>query len=111
MPKVKPKKVVYLSGPITGVIEYWKPFERADDALTRHDVAVLNPSALPKGMTNEQYMRICFSMIDSADLVLFLPGWQDSDGATLEMQHCMYTGKRRAFSIVEALSELEAIKK
>lgn len=77
MPRPKPKKVVYLSGPITGVSQYWEPFEKADDKLTRHDVAVLNPSVHPQGMTNEQYMRICFSMIDSADLVLFLPGWLD----------------------------------
>lgn len=106
MPKVKPKKVVYLSGPITGVPKYWEPFEKADDFLTRSDIVVLNPATLPEGMTNEQYMRICFSMIDCADVVLFLPGWQKSKGAQLECQYCIYTNKTGAFSVAEVLKEL-----
>lgn len=107
MPKAKRKKVVYLAGPITGVPNYWEPFEKADDRLTHHDVAVLNPSVLPQGLTNEQYVRICFGMIDSADLVLFLPGWLDSKGATLERVYCDYVGKPVAFGIEQALEELK----
>lgn len=107
MPKPKRKKVVYLAGPITGVSKYWEPFEKADDRLTHHDVAVLNPSVLPQGLTNEQYVRICFGMIDSADLVLFLPGWLDSKGATLERVYCDYVGKPVAFDIEQALGELK----
>ena len=107
MAKPKRKKVVYLAGPITGVPNYWEPFEKADDRLTRHDVAVLNPARLPQGMTNEQYVRICFGMIDSADLVLFLPGWLESKGATLERLYCEYVDKPVAFGIEQALKELK----
>lgn len=36
----------------------------------------------------------CLAMIDSADLVAFLPGWESSAGARIEHEYCRYTGKR-----------------
>lgn len=90
------KKVVYISGPITGVKNYWEAFERAEDDLQGLGYIPLSPSRLPKGMTNEQYMRISFAMIDSADAVLFLPDWEKSCGSLLEANYCEYTGKPRA---------------
>ena len=87
------KKVVYISGPISGVAEYWKAFEQAEDDINSLGYIPLSPSRLPGGMTNEQYMKICTAMIDSADMVLLLPNWRDSQGAKLEAQYCEYTGK------------------
>ena len=89
----KPRGVVYLSGPITDVPNYWEAFEKAEDFLTSLGWIVLSPAKHPKGLTNEQYMRIDFAMIDVADVVLFLPGWEDSRGAMLEMQYCGYIEK------------------
>lgn len=87
------KKVVYISGAITGVPKYWEAFERAEDDLTALGYIPLSPARLPQGMTNEQYTRIDLAMIGSADAVLFLPRWSESDGATLERDYCDYTGK------------------
>lgn len=87
------KKVVYIAGPITGVENYWESFDEAEEQVTGLGCIVLTPSRLPEGMENTQYMRICFAMIDSADAVLFLPGWGRSEGATIEHAYCEYIGK------------------
>lgn len=89
----KPRGVVYLSGPITGVPNYWEAFEKAEDQLTSLGWAVLSPAKHPQGLTNEQYMRMDFAMIDVADVVLFLPGWQNSEGAIVERNYCYYIDK------------------
>lgn len=54
---------------------------------------VLNPAVLPAGMAPADYMRICFAMIDTADAVMFIPDWEQSEGAKLEHQYCKYIGK------------------
>lgn len=87
------QKVVYIAGPITGVQNYWEAFEQAEGWVTSLGYIGLTPSRLPGGMSNAQYMRVCFAMIDSADVVLFLNGWDTSDGARLEMAYCEYTSK------------------
>lgn len=84
------KKVVYISGPITGVKNYWEAFEKAEEMLESLGYIALTPSRLPQGMTNAQYTRINMAMIDSADTVVFLPGWEDSTDARLEYEHCRY---------------------
>jgi hypothetical protein len=87
------KKVVYIAGRITGVDEYWKPFEAAEDDLTAKGFIVLTPTRLPYNISNDKAMKICLAMIDQADAVYFLPGWNMSIGANLEMAYCKYTGK------------------
>ena len=54
---------------------------------------MLNPSWMPQGMRPADYMRICFAMIDTADVVAFMPGYETSPGAQLELQYCLYTDK------------------
>lgn len=48
---------------------------------------------LPEGMTEKDYMGICFAMIDAADVVVLLPDAHLSKGAMLEMMCCQYIGK------------------
>lgn len=104
---IKPARraTVYISGPITGVEKYWEAFEKAEDALTNKGWVVLTPSRHPQGLTNAQYMRMDLAMIDSADAVFFLPGWENSRGAKLEKLYCEYTEKLHAESL-EAFGEV-----
>ena len=95
------KKVVFISGPITGVERYWEAFEKAEDDLTARGFIPLSPSRLPMGMTNAQYLRICLAMIDSADAVLFLPGIHRSKGALVELRYTRYAGKPHGASVEE----------
>lgn len=86
-------KTVYIAGPITGIKNYWEPFEKAEDVLSGMGFTVLTPTRLPGGMSNAQYMRMCLAMIDAADAVLFLPDFDISAGARLEMAYCNYINK------------------
>lgn len=106
-PKKKTRGVVYLAGPITGVPNYWEAFERMDDYLSSMGWTVLSPARHPQGLTNADYMRIDFAMIDTADVVLFLPGWQNSPGAKLEKHYCEYIDKPHT-EHVENLEEVLA---
>ena len=91
------KPVVYVAGPITGVKNYWEPFEKAEELLSGLGYIVLLPSRLPAGMSKAQYLRIDFAMIDSADAVVFLPHWETSTGAEAEARYCRYIEKPAVF--------------
>lgn len=100
------KKVIYISGPITGRPDYMRDFNKMETQLTINGYIALNPAHLPKGMTDDRYMRICMAMLDSADAAILLPDWQNSRGATIEAKYCAYTGKP-AYLDLEALLEKE----
>ena len=84
----------YIAGKITGDPDYKKKFEDGKKRLEEMGHTVLSPAELPLGMSNGDYMRICFAMIDVADIVAFLPGWQESRGAKLENEYCQYISKQ-----------------
>lgn len=84
---------IYISGKITGDPDYKAKFEAAAEAYKKKGYTVLCPSWMPAGMQPADYMRICFAMIDTADVVAFLPGFSKSPGARLEAEYCFYTDK------------------
>lgn len=84
---------IYIAGKITGDPDYKAKFNAAAEAYKKKGYTVLNPSWMPQGMQNADYMRICFAMIDTADVVAFLPGYRLSAGAQLELQYCFYIDK------------------
>ncbi len=84
---------VYIAGKISGDENYKGKFLKAAFDLELQGITVLEPSLLPEGMTPADYMRICFAMIEAADVVVMLPDWVASRGAMLEAQWCQYVGK------------------
>ena len=88
---------VYIAGKITGDSGYWEKFRQEERELEAEGFIVLNPAELPEGMQPSDYMRICFAMMDCADIVAFLPDYSQSRGARLEFDSCQSTGKQTIF--------------
>ena len=87
----------YIAGKISGDSTYREKFKTAEQALSNQGFVVLNPADLPEGMNPADYMRICFAMMESADIVAFLPDYEQSRGAQLEWSWCQYAGKQTMY--------------
>lgn len=77
-------KQIYIAGKITNNPNYMQEFASAERTLTGAGFLVMNPTILPEGFGYEQYMKICFSMIDVCDTVVLLDNWEQSSGARRE---------------------------
>ena len=84
----KHKPLVYLCGSFNGP-EYYKAFEDMEDELTSLGRNPMSPARLPNGLTTAQRHRITAAMIDSADAVVMIPGWQADEAAVWE-HHLAY---------------------
>lgn len=73
---------------------YRKIFNDAAEIFEKHGHTVLNPAVLPSGLDPDAYMPICLSMVDAADMVFMLTGWELSKGARLEYAYADYQGKQ-----------------
>lgn len=85
---------VYIAGKITGEQNYQATFAAAATELEAQGHKALNPAILPEGFAYEEYMHICFAMIDVCDEVVFLPCWSSSNGARREHQYALAKSKR-----------------
>ncbi len=77
-------KKMYIAGKITGYAEFVERFKDAERKQTELGFKVMNPAILPPGFEQEEYMHICYSMIDVCEVVYMLSNWKDSKGAVLE---------------------------
>lgn len=98
--------IVFISGRMDGLPDYGrKSFEEAEARLKRMGHHVLNPARLPIGMPKEKYMPICFSMIDQADAVYMLKGFNDSWGSKIEQEYAAYQRKKIVYEFYEVWEE------
>lgn len=96
---------IYIAGKITCDPGYKAKFEAARAELERQGYTVLSPSVLPVGLTDADYMHICFAMIERADAVTFLPDYTESRGGMLEWMWCHYIGKQTMYLKTEDCHE------
>lgn len=92
------KKVIYIVGRMD-VPNYWLDFEKAEDDLTAEGFIPLSPSRLPHDLPKDKLTRIHTALMDVADAVLFLPGWDKSVLGQLFMAYAKGIGKPFATKI------------
>lgn len=84
----KSRKTLYISGKITGTTDYMERFAKAQQKLKAQGFSVINPAAvnsmLPEDTPYEDYMKVSFTLLEIADAVYMLEGWEDSPGACRE---------------------------
>lgn len=84
---------IYISGPITNVDDYKEKFATAEQYLKLKypNAEIINPTmiVLPESCTHEDYMKIDFMLLDLADAVYFMPGWDLSKGCNQEYGYAM----------------------
>ena len=91
--------IVYLSGPISGNPDFREAFANAKkDLEEKGGVLVINPAGL-NGVASdgvlgyEDYMSMDEDMICKADVLVLLPGWQNSPGCNRELGYAEALGK------------------
>ena len=76
---------VYIAGPMTGLPHFNRPaFNQAALNLSFEKHVPLNPAILPDGLTEADYMAVGLTMLQRADAIYLLTGWQFSAGARAE---------------------------
>ena len=82
------KARVYISGKITGTTDFMDRFAKAEEKLKAEGYAVLNPahanSYMPEDTTWDEYMKVSLTLLQMADAIYMLDGWEDSKGARQE---------------------------
>lgn len=82
---------IYVAGKITGTDRRAteRKFQSAAERLAADGHAVFLPCALPDYdcVPHEDYMHVCYAMIDICDAVYMLSDWQTSKGARMELQY------------------------
>lgn len=88
---------MYLSGIITANENCKKEFATAHLFLSQMGYIVINPAELDKvaeGLTYEQYMQIRYRLVEIADIIFMVSGWQKSKGANAELSYAKSLGKK-----------------
>ena len=81
----------YIAGKVTGLEkdDMFKKFFESRKLLKKDGHLVMSPAvlALNEGFEHEDYMHICYAMIDVCDAVYMQKDWQQSKGARMELQY------------------------
>lgn len=89
-------KIIYLSGPMKGIADLNFPeFNRVAWKLRDQGYTVINPVEIGRpGMTYAELLRedIKEMIVQGADTIAILKGWENSAGAILELVNAIHFG-------------------
>lgn len=91
------QKIVYLSGKITDNENYKKDFACAEHFLRQMGYIVINPAEVLSELTDlsyEDFMKICYRLVDISEIIFMVSGWQSSKGANAELSYAKSLGKK-----------------
>lgn len=95
---------IYIAGKITGTTDYLERFARAEKWLNENGYQgmVINPAKISDGLppettTYKDYIHIGLSMLGTCDSIFMLKGWEESLGASLELQYATTLGYKILF--------------
>ena len=93
-------KRIYISGAMASRMDSYKEiFDKAQKDLESLGAIVINPAVIPRGLDNDKYMPICLAMVDAADMIYMLKGWESSRGALIEKTYAEYQGKEVFYEV------------
>lgn len=79
---------VYISGPITGTVDYMERFKEAEEKLRKAGYDPVNPaeinSHLPEDTSWETYMGQSLKLLCNCDAIYLMRNWIQSRGAKIE---------------------------
>lgn len=96
--------IVYISGPMSGIQDMNRgAFYAAEDAINQHFPcrAIINPAFLEtyiSGLTYKEMMVLAKASVRIATVLVMLPGWDDSPGASTEAELAAMLGKKILFA-------------
>lgn len=84
---------IYISGAITGTVNYLERFAEAEKLLEKKGYTVINPAKinaqLPLSTTYEEYMSMSLYLMDMCNVMYQLNGWENSKGANREYGYAL----------------------
>ncbi len=94
-------KLCYLSGPITGTNDYEQRFDKAAKEVVAMGFTPVNPVTLlhEHDKTWEAYMKESIKAMMDCEVVYFMEGAMDSQGAFIEFQLAQRLGFQKIFEL------------
>lgn len=97
----------YIAGPMTGLPDYNFPaFHAAAAKLRAFGMEVENPAENPAPPCGswQAYMRMAVAQVAKVDLLVMLPGWEQSRGARVEFNLAVGL-ELKVLTLAEALAQ------